>query len=116
MRMHYEGQTNGGYRQGYGRQREMDDERTMMRRGRERDTIGHGPLVKVIEVLAESDRSWEDAAERAVMEASKTVRNIKSVYLKDMQAIVRDGRIVAWRINAKISFALEQREHLEEGY
>lgn len=116
MRMHYEGQTNGGYRQGYERQREMDDERMMMRRGRGRDTVGHGPLVKVIEVLAESDRSLEDAAERAVMEASKSIRNIKSVYLQDMQAIVRDGRIVAWRVNAKISFALEQRERFEESY
>jgi flavin-binding protein dodecin len=114
MRMHYEGQSNGGYRQD--RQRDMDEERMMMRRGRGRDTVGHGQLVKVIEVLAESDRSWEDAAERAVMEASKTVRNIKSVYVKDMQAIVRDGRIVSWRLNAKVSFALEQRDRFEETY
>jgi flavin-binding protein dodecin len=58
-------------------------------------------------VLAESERSWEDAAQIALEEASRTVRNIKSIYVQDMQAIVRDGEIVAWRLNAKISFALE---------
>jgi len=37
-------------------------------------------LLKVIEVLAESDKSWDDAAQQAVTKASKTVHNIKSVY------------------------------------
>lgn len=114
MRMDYEERSNGGgYRE---RERGMGEQSHYERRSRMRDTVGHASLVKVIEVLAESDRSWEDAAERAVMEASKTIRNIKSVYLKDMQAVVRDGRIVAWRVNANISFALEQRGRSEESY
>ena len=36
-------------------------------------------MLKVIEVLAQSDKSWEDAAQQAVMEVSKTVRNVKSI-------------------------------------
>lgn len=59
---------------------------------------------KVIEVLAQSDQGWEDAARRAVAEASETVSGIKSVYIKEMQGIVRDGKIAHYRVNAKITF------------
>ena len=45
-------------------------------------------VVKVIELIAESDQSWEAAAQTAVTEASKTVRNIKSVYVQDFQGKV----------------------------
>jgi dodecin len=65
-------------------------------------------MVKVIEVLAQSDTSWEDAAQVALAEASKTLRGIQSIYVKEMQAIVEDNRIVQYRINAKISFTLER--------
>jgi hypothetical protein len=61
-------------------------------------------VVKVIEVLAQSDEGWEDAVEQALEEASKTVRNIKSIYVKDFQAIVEDGEITGYRVNTKISF------------
>jgi flavin-binding protein dodecin len=61
-------------------------------------------IVKVIEVLAQSEKSWDDAAQQALMEASKTVRNIQSIYVKEFQAIVEDGAIRNYRINAKVSF------------
>lgn len=64
-------------------------------------------VVKVIEILAESNKSWDDAAQVALKEAAKSVRNIKSIYVKDMQAIVENGQIVRYRINAKVSFLLE---------
>ena len=64
-------------------------------------------MVKVIEVLAQSEIGWEDAAKVALEEASKTLRGIQSIYVQDMQAIVEDNRIVKYRINAKISFLLE---------
>jgi dodecin len=64
-------------------------------------------MVKVIEVLAQSESSWEDATRVAVEEAAKTIRGIQSVYVKDMQATVEGGRIVQYRVNAKISFLLE---------
>lgn len=63
-------------------------------------------IVKVIEVLAESDTSWEDAAQQALDEASRTVRHIRSIYIKEFQAIVREGKIDKFRINAKISFVV----------
>ena len=64
-------------------------------------------MLKVIEVLAESNKSWEDAAANAVTRASKTLSGIKSIYIKDFEAKVENNKIVKYRINAKISFMLE---------
>ncbi len=61
-------------------------------------------VVKVIEVLAQSEKSWEDAAQNAITEASKSVRNIKSIYIQDKSAKVVKNKIVKYRITAKISF------------
>ncbi|AKF03993.1 Dodecin [Sandaracinus amylolyticus] len=69
---------------------------------------GEAPIVKVIEVVAQSPHSWEDATRRAVAEASRTIDDIKSIYVKDMQAIVANGRIVEFRLVAKISFAVHE--------
>ena len=64
-------------------------------------------MLKVIEVLAESETSWEDAANQAVAKASESVHGIKSIYIKDFEAKVENGRITRYRINAKVSFALD---------
>ena len=63
-------------------------------------------VVKVIEVLAQSEKSWEDAAAKAVKAASKSIDNIKSIYIVDTSAKVENGKIVKYRINAKISFVI----------
>ncbi len=65
-------------------------------------------ILKVIEVLAQSDRSWEDAAQQAVMTASETVHDIRSIYIENMEATVVDGKIANYRINGKISFRLKE--------
>lgn len=65
-------------------------------------------LVKVFEVVAESEKGWEDAARDAVEEAAKSVRNIRSIYIKDFQAKVENNKIVQYRVNAKISFVVER--------
>lgn len=54
-------------------------------------------------------REWQgqDAAQNAINEAAKSVREIKSIYIKEMQATVENGKIVQYRVNAKISFLLE---------
>jgi flavin-binding protein dodecin len=64
-------------------------------------------LIKVIELLAESKKSWEDAAQNAVTEASKSIRKIRSVYIQDFNAEVdKKGKIINWRLNCKISFEI----------
>ncbi|MFW5734832.1 MAG: dodecin family protein [Oceanidesulfovibrio sp.] len=65
-------------------------------------------MVKVIEVLAQSTKSWEDAVQQAVADASKTLHNIKSVYVKDFQAVVESNKVTMYRVTAKISFELER--------
>jgi Uncharacterized conserved protein len=64
-------------------------------------------VVKVIEVLAQSEKSWEDAAAEAVERAAKTLKNIRSIYIENFEATVEGNRIVRYRVNAKISFQLE---------
>jgi len=64
-------------------------------------------MIKVIEVLAESDKSWEDAAQSAVSTAQESVRNVRSIYIKNFEASVESGKISKYRINAKISFVLD---------
>lgn len=65
-------------------------------------------IVKVIEVLAQSEKSWEDATQQALMEAKRTIHNIQSIYIKEFQAIVNEQQEIAvYRINAKISFIVD---------
>ncbi|MDT0605644.1 dodecin family protein [Croceitalea rosinachiae] len=61
-------------------------------------------VLKVIEVLANSSKGWEDAAANAVAQASKSVKNIRSVYLNEQSATVKDGEITDYRVNVKITF------------
>jgi flavin-binding protein dodecin len=64
-------------------------------------------VAKVIEVLAEGE-SIEDAVESAVSDAAKTVRHIKHVYVEGVQAIVEDNKVVKYRVNAKLTFVVEE--------
>ena len=64
-------------------------------------------VLKVIEILANSDTGWEDAAKKAVSEASKSVKSIKSVYINEQSATVEDGKIKNYRVNVKITFEVK---------
>lgn len=61
-------------------------------------------VLKVIEIMASSPKSWEDATAVAVKEAGKTVKGIKSVYVQDHSAVVKNNKIAEFRVNVKISF------------
>ena len=67
------------------------------------------PVVKVTELLAESEESWEDAARQAVAEASKSLRGIRSVYISELQATVEDNKVKNFRANVKVSFVIESK-------
>jgi flavin-binding protein dodecin len=62
---------------------------------------------KTIEIMAESDKSWSDAAQKVVEEASKTVKGIKSIWVKDQTAAVSDGNITSYRVNCKVTFKVK---------
>ena len=67
-------------------------------------------IKQVIEILASSDKSFEDALQRAVAQLSSSVPNISSLYIKDQSCKVKDNRIVEYRITAKVSFGTPVEE------
>lgn len=64
-------------------------------------------VLKVIEVLSSSDKSWEDATKKAVAQASKSLKNIRSVYVQDQSAAVKNNEVTEFRVNLKITFEIE---------
>jgi len=64
-------------------------------------------IVKVIEVIAQSDKGFDDAVRTAVSEAAKTVKQIKSVWIDNFSAEVEGDRVIRFRVNARISFMVE---------
>lgn len=65
------------------------------------------PIVKVIELISASDQSIEDAVKNALAEASKTIRNIDSIYVSEIKAHVKDGQVTTYGVNCKVSFRIE---------
>ena len=65
-------------------------------------------MLKVIEVLAESDTSWEDATRSAVKRTAETVKNIRSCYVQDFSTVVENDDITKFRVTLKISFEVER--------
>lgn len=64
-------------------------------------------LLKVIEILSNSSKSWEDATSNAVKEASKTVNNISSENVTNFSTTVKNGKVDEYRVNVKITFAVK---------
>jgi len=67
------------------------------------------PIVKVIEVIASSEKGIEDALQQAVTEASKTIHNIDSIFIKDIKAHVKENKITTYGVICKISFRLDEK-------
>lgn len=67
-------------------------------------------IVKIIEVIASSQTSIEDALQNAVTEVSKTIHNIDSVFVKDIKAHVKDGKITTYGVICKVSFRIDEKE------
>jgi flavin-binding protein dodecin len=64
-------------------------------------------VVKVIEVIGQSEKGFDDAARAVVRDVAKTVDNIKSVWFEGFQCTVEDQKIAEYRVNAKVSFLVE---------
>ncbi|MVT09082.1 dodecin family protein [Chitinophaga tropicalis] len=68
------------------------------------------PIVKVIEVIASSEKGIEDAIQNALTETSKTIRNIDSIFVKDIKVHVKDGKIATYGLICKVSFRIDDNE------
>lgn len=64
-------------------------------------------VLKVIEILGNSTVSFEDAVQNIIKEASRTVKDIRSVYIQDMQVTVKDNKIAQYRVNSKVTFGIK---------
>ena len=65
-------------------------------------------IAKIIELIGSSPVGWSEAAQNAVTEAAKTVKNIKGVHVKRCTAKVKDNKIVEYNANVKIAFIVER--------
>jgi len=65
-------------------------------------------VVKIIELIGSSPNGWNEAAQNAVTEAAKTVKNIKGVHVKRCTAKVKNNKIVEYNADVKIAFIVER--------
>lgn len=72
-------------------------------------------IIKVIEVIASSETGFDDAAQNAIIEASKSIQNIQSIYIKEMKAKVKNNQITSYEIIGKISFVVDKKNIIDMG-
>jgi len=64
-------------------------------------------IMKVIEVMASSTKSWEDATKKAVARTGKSVKNVKSAYVQSQSVVVKSNKVSEFRVNVKITFEVK---------
>ena len=64
-------------------------------------------VAKVTEISSRSDKSFEDAIDAGLARASKTLRNLNGAWIKEQRVEVKDGKIVGYQVNMKLTFVLE---------
>ena len=67
-------------------------------------------VARVIELSATSEESFEDAINQGVERATSTLRNVESAWIKDMNVMIENGNISAYKVNMAITFVLEEGE------
>lgn len=65
-------------------------------------------VYKVIELVGTSEKSWEDAAQKAVETASKSLKNLRVAEIKDLDLKIEDGKVTAYRAKVSLSFKYEE--------
>jgi flavin-binding protein dodecin len=64
-------------------------------------------VAKILEISAESPKSFEDAVVQGISRASKTIHGIKSAWVKEQHVVIEDGKVVLYRVDLKITFVLD---------
>ena len=64
-------------------------------------------VAKVIELTSSSSKSIEDAVQQGVAKADETINGIESVWVQDVKGVVKDGKVVEWRTNLKVTFLIK---------
>lgn len=61
-------------------------------------------VMKVIEIMSSSDKSWEDATRKGIKKASETIKNIRTAWVQDHSVTVKDGEVAEYRVTLKVTF------------
>ena len=64
-------------------------------------------VMKVIEILSNSPKSWEDATSKGIVKASKSVKDIKSAFVQSQSVVVSAGKVKEFRVNLKVTFEVK---------
>lgn len=64
-------------------------------------------VARVTEIISGSKKGFDDAVEKGVERACETLKNVEGAWVQDQKVIVRDGKIVEYRVNLKVTFVLE---------
>jgi len=64
-------------------------------------------VLKVVELMSSSKKSWEDATAKAIKKASKSIKEIKSAYVQDQSVVVENGEVKEFRVNLKVTFVVK---------
>ncbi|QKK02660.1 MAG: dodecin domain-containing protein [Pseudomonadota bacterium] len=64
-------------------------------------------IAKVVEISSESPESFEDAINRGIARAEKSLKNVRGAWVSEQKVVVNDGRITSYRVNLRVSFVLE---------
>lgn len=64
-------------------------------------------VAKIIEISAESSKSFDDAVQDGVTRASKTIHNIKSAWVKEQHVVIDNGKVTLYRVDLKVTFVLD---------
>jgi dodecin len=71
-------------------------------------------IARVVEITATSDQSFEDALAEGVARATKTLRNVRSAWVKEQEVQIKDGAISGYKVNMLVTFVLDDDAELDE--
>jgi flavin-binding protein dodecin len=64
-------------------------------------------VAKVTEIISASKKGFDDAVEKGIARANKTLKNVKGAWIEGMKVVVTDGKIAEYRVNMKVTFVLK---------
>ncbi len=64
-------------------------------------------VMKVLELMSNSDKSWEDATEKGIKKAAQSVKDIRSAFVQSQSVTVKDGEVKEYRVNLKVTFEIQ---------
>ena len=64
-------------------------------------------VARVTELISGSSKSFDDAVEKGVKRASKTLKNVQGAWVKDQNVTIKNGKISEYRVVLKVTFILE---------